>query len=75
MLKISASEFSTVVVCRQMRVCTDEFLATVTEGVLHGICKVVTRSSFGVIWQHKVSVGKWMFPNGLQGYIRTSDSS
>ena len=41
--------------------CADEFLAKVTEGVVHGLYKVVTRSSFGPIWQHKVSVGKWTF--------------
>ena len=44
-----------------MRACADEFLATVTEGVVHGVYKVVTRLSFGIIWQHKVSGGKWMF--------------
>ena len=38
-----------------MRVCTDEFLATVTEGVY----KVVTRSSFSVTRQHMLSGGKW----------------
>ena len=39
----------------------DEFLATVYEAVVHGVYKVVTRSSFGVIRQHKASGGKWMF--------------
>ena len=31
-----------------MRACADEFLAMVTEGVIHGVYKVVTQSSFGV---------------------------
>ena len=30
-----------------MQECTEEFVATVTEGVAHGVYKVVTRSSFG----------------------------
>ena len=29
--------------------CADEFLATVTEGVVQGVYKVMTWSSFGVI--------------------------
>ena len=53
MYKISASEFGT------NWACADEFLATVTERVVHSVHKVVTRSSFGVIWRHKVSGGKW----------------
>ena len=35
--KISTSEFGTVGVHRQMQVRRDEFLATVTEGVVHGV--------------------------------------
>ena len=46
---------------RQKRACTDKFLATVTEGVVHGVYKVVTRLSFCVICSHKVSGGKWTF--------------
>ena len=61
MFKISASEFDTLGMCRRMRACTDEFLATVTEGVVQSVYKVVTRSSFSVTWPHKVSGGKWMF--------------
>ena len=37
------------------------FFATVTEGAVRGIYKVVTLSSIGVIWQHKVSGGKETF--------------
>ena len=53
--KISASEFSTVSMHRRFGTCTYEFLTTVTEGVGHGVYKVVSRSSFGVIQQCKVS--------------------
>ena len=49
MFKISASEFGSLHMRRRMRACTDEFLATVNEGVVHGVYKVVTRSVFGVI--------------------------
>ena len=45
---VKISEFDTVSMRRQMRTCTDEFLALVTEGVVHGVYKFVTRSSFGV---------------------------
>ena len=31
---------------RRMRACADEFLATVTEGVVHGVCKDVTQVVF-----------------------------
>ena len=48
--KISTSEFGTVGMGRRIRACTNEFLATITEGVVHGVYKVVTRSSFTVIW-------------------------
>ena len=37
------------------------FRATVTEGVVHGVYTVVTRSSFGVIQRHQTSGGKWTF--------------
>ena len=37
MFKISASEFGTVSRHRQMWACTDEFLAMVTEGVVHSV--------------------------------------
>ena len=40
-----------------MQACADEFLAMVTEGIVHGVYKIVTRSSFGVTWHHKASVG------------------
>ena len=42
MFKISASEFSTVSMHRQMQACADGFLVTVTDGVVHGVYKVVT---------------------------------
>ena len=32
----------------------------VAAGVVHGVYKVVTRSSFSVIRRHKASEGKWM---------------
>ena len=51
MFKISASEFGTMGIRRQMRACTDEFLAMVTEGVVHSVQKVVTWSCFSVTWQ------------------------
>ena len=35
--------------------CADEFLMMVTEDVFHVVHKVVTRPSFGIIWQGKVS--------------------
>ena len=58
MFTIFASEFGTVNMGGRMRACTDEFLATVAEGATHGLYKVLTRSSFGVTGQHKVSRGK-----------------
>ena len=42
MFKISASEFCTMGMPKRKRACADEFLATVTEGVVHGVYKVVT---------------------------------
>ena len=59
--KISASEFGTVSMRRSFRACAYEFLNTVTEGVVHSVHKVVIRSSFGVMWQHKASGGTWTF--------------
>ena len=47
-------------------VCADKFLATVTEGVVHAVYKVVTRSSFGVTQQHKVSGGTWTLHHGVK---------
>ena len=61
LFKISTSDFRTVGMHRQKRACTDEFLAMVTEGVVHSVYKVVTWWSFGVIWQEKANGGKWMF--------------
>ena len=55
MFKISTSEFCITGMCRGMRACSDEFLATVTEGVVHGVYKVVTRLSFSVTRWHEVS--------------------
>ena len=50
LLKMSASDFSTVGMCRRFHACVYEFLTTVTEGVVHSVHKVVAQSSFGVIW-------------------------
>ena len=61
--KISSSEFDTLRMHRGMRACTDEFLATVTEGLVDSVYKVVTWSSFGVMECHKASGGKWTFPH------------
>ena len=47
---LPASEFGTVGMCRQMQACTDEFLAMVTGGVVHGVYEVATQSSFSVTW-------------------------
>ena len=60
MLKISASEFGTVSICRQFCVCAYEFVTMVTEGVVHGVHKVVIRS-FDVIRRHKASGGTLTF--------------
>ena len=57
LLKISASDFGTVGMRGQFRAYMNEFLATVTEGVVHGVHKVVIWSSFGVIRRYKVSQG------------------
>ena len=50
LFKISASDFNTVGMRRRFYACTYKFLTMVTEGVVHGVHKVVIRSSFGVIW-------------------------
>ena len=55
LFKISSSDFSTVDMCRQFCTWAYEFLTTITTGVIHGVHKVVIRSSFGVIWRYKVS--------------------
>ena len=46
--KIANSEFGTVSMCRQMHACADEYLAAVTESVVHSVYRVVTQSFFGV---------------------------
>ena len=48
MFKLSASDFGIMSMNRRKRTCTDKFLAAVSEGVVHGVYKVVTRSSFRV---------------------------
>ena len=53
--KISTSDFGTMSMCRRFRACTYELLTVVTEGVVHGVHKVVIQSSFGVTRRHKVS--------------------
>ena len=40
MFKIYASEFGSVGMHKRMRACADEFLATITEGVVHSVYKV-----------------------------------
>ena len=52
--KISTSDFGTLGMRRQFHAWTYEFLSTVTEDVVHGVHKVVIRSSFSVIQRHKV---------------------
>ena len=61
MFKISTSEVCTLGMRKQIRAWIDEFLAMVTEGVAHGVYKVVTWSSFSVARQHKVSGSKLTF--------------
>ena len=48
MCKMSVSEFGSVGMRRRMDACTSEFLAVVTESVVHGEYNVVTRPSFSV---------------------------
>ena len=55
MFKISASEFCILGMYRRMQACTDEFLAVVTEDVVHSGYKVVTRACFGVT-RHRIEV-------------------
>ena len=38
-----------------------KFLPTVTEGVVQGVYKVLTQSSFSATWRHKARGGKWTF--------------
>ena len=54
-LKVSASDFGTMSMYGQFRASVYEFMIMVTKGVVHGVHKVVIQSSFGVIYQHKVS--------------------
>ena len=73
---ISASEFGSMGMYRRMQACSDEFLATVTEGVVHGVYKVVIQSSSRVIRQHKVNGGTWTRLSTVTlGRIRISNSS
>ena len=52
--KISASDFHNNSKHKRIRACADEFLATVTEGMVQGVyvavVVVVTQSSFSVPW-------------------------
>ena len=52
---------------RQFRACAYEMPTTVTKGVVHGVHKVVIQSSFGLIWQHKVSEGIACLPKVSKG--------
>ena len=71
--KNSASEFGTLQMHRRMQLCTNEFLAEVTEGVVHGVHKVVTQSSFGVTQRHKASGGKWTFRHCVRSHTNLND--
>ena len=51
MCKISASDCLSMSIRRSVPACADDFLAIVTEGVVHSVCKVVTQSSYGDIRQ------------------------
>ena len=73
MFKFSTSEFCTVDMCRRIQACADELLASVTEGVVHGVHKVMTRSPFGVTQGHKASGGKWTFHHCDTRSHRVSD--
>ena len=59
MCKIFTSDFGTVGLSRRKQAYADKFLATVTEGVVHDVYKVVTQSSVGVIQRHRTSGGTW----------------
>ena len=61
MFKISHSQIGTAGIRRRMLACMEEYLATVAEGVVHGVHKDVTWLSFRAIRQHKASGDKWMF--------------
>ena len=45
MFQISSSEFGTMSMHRQGPLCIDEFLAAVTEGVVHSVYKFVTHKT------------------------------
>ena len=47
-----------------MQAGSDDFLATVTESVVHGVYKV-SWSCFGLTWQRKVSGGIWTFGHSI----------
>ena len=47
-LKISTSAFGTMGMCRQIQAYVDEFLAMVTEDVVHGVYKVCDSVIFSV---------------------------
>ena len=49
MFKISASEVGTMAMWKWVCAFAYKFLTMVTEGVVHGVHKVVIQSSFGVI--------------------------
>ena len=55
--------------CEQMQACADEFLATVTEGVVHSVYKVLTWSSFGSGENDKPVCG-FLFVFGKNNEIR-----
>ena len=74
MFKISTSECGTVRMHRRFRACTDEFLAMVTEDVVHRVYKVVTRF-FGVIWQRKASGVHGLVTTLTQGRIQNCNGS
>ena len=57
MFEISASESGTVSMHKRMRVCANEFLARVSEGVIHRVYTVVIQSGFGGTHRHKVIGG------------------
>ena len=68
---ISASDFGTVSMRRRFCACMYKFLTTVTEGVVHGVYKVVIQLSFGAIRQHKVRLGYWFLSSdGNEGELR-----
>ena len=50
MFKISASEFGTMGMHRRMRGMPGYIFARVPEGAVPGVYKVMTQSSFGVLW-------------------------